>query len=131
MGVAVRRNAAATAEGPHCGLSCRINAATPVTCGAAIDVPLHPPSYALSLVLTDERMLLPGWAEVSGVCTWPQFRRRGLAPLLMGRVMRGFAARGDRPFLHCFAHNTGAIALYEKMGFRRRAELALTVLALA
>jgi predicted GNAT family acetyltransferase len=49
----------------------------------------------------------------------------------MHRVMRGFAARGDRPFLHCYAWNTGAIRLYEALGFRIRARLALTILALA
>src|SRR5690606_17610337 len=44
--------------------------------------------------MAGERMLLPGLAEVSGVCTWPEFRGQGLAAALMHRVMRGFAARG-------------------------------------
>lgn len=81
--------------------------------------------------MAGERLLLPGLAEVSGVCAWPEFRGQGFAGLLMRRVMRGFAERGDRPFLHCYAWNTGAIRLYEKLGFRLRARLALTVLALA
>jgi ribosomal protein S18 acetylase RimI-like enzyme len=81
--------------------------------------------------MAGERMLLPGLAEVSGVCAWPEFRGQGLATLLMHRVMRGFAARGDQPFLHCYAWNTGAIRLYEALGFRIRARLALTILALA
>jgi predicted GNAT family acetyltransferase len=45
--------------------------------------------------------------------------------------MRGFADRGDRPFLHCYADNAGAIRLYQAMGFRLRARMVLTVLALA
>jgi GNAT superfamily N-acetyltransferase len=81
--------------------------------------------------MAGERMLLPGLAEVSGVCAWPEFRGQGLATLLMRRVMRGFAERGDRPFLHCYAWNTGAIHLYEALGFRLRARMALTILALA
>ena len=81
--------------------------------------------------MAGERMLLPGLAEVSGVCAWPEFRGQGLATLLMHRVMRGFAQRGDRPFLHCYAWNTGAIRLYEALGFRLRARMALTILALA
>ena len=31
-------------------------------------------------------------------------------------------------FLHVYPHNTGAIALYERLGFRHRAELQLNVL---
>jgi ribosomal protein S18 acetylase RimI-like enzyme len=81
--------------------------------------------------MAGERLLLPGWAEVSGVCTWPQYRGRGYAETLMRRVMDGFQARGDRPFLHCYGHNTGAIRLYNKMGFVIRARMTLLVLALA
>lgn len=81
--------------------------------------------------MAGERMLLPGLAEVSAVCTWPEFRGQGLAAVLTRHVMRGFAARGDRPFLHSYAHNTGAIRLYETLGFAKRAELRLLVLALA
>lgn len=81
--------------------------------------------------MAGERMLLPGLAEVSGVATWPDYRGQGLAGLLMRRVMRGFAERGDRPFLHSYARNAGAIRLYEALGFRTRARMTLTILALA
>jgi hypothetical protein len=40
IGVAVRRAAEATADGDQLGWSWMISAATPVTCGAAIEVPL-------------------------------------------------------------------------------------------
>ena len=78
-----------------------------------------------------ERLLLPGLAEVSGVCTWPEFRGQGMAAALVRKVMHGFQKRGDRPFLHCYGDNIGAIRLYEKMGFRLRRRLSLLVLALA
>lgn len=72
-----------------------------------------------------------GLAEVSGVCTWPQFQGQGLAASLIRRVMAGFAARGDRPFLHSYAGNAGAIRLYESLGFRVRREMVVTVLGKA
>lgn len=81
--------------------------------------------------MAGERMKLPGLAELSGVSTWPEFRGQGLATVLVRRVVRGFVERGDTPFLHCYAANAGAIALYETLGFRIRARLTFTILALA
>jgi ribosomal protein S18 acetylase RimI-like enzyme len=81
--------------------------------------------------MAGERMKLPGLAELSGVSAWPEFRGQGLARVLVRRVVRGFLARGDTPFLHCYAANAGAIALYEALGFRTRARLSFTILALA
>lgn len=81
--------------------------------------------------MAGERMRVSGFAEVSAVCTWPEFRGQGLAAVLIRHVMRGFAVRGERPFLHSYAHNTGAIRLYEALGFAVRAEMHLSVLALA
>jgi ribosomal protein S18 acetylase RimI-like enzyme len=81
--------------------------------------------------MAGERMRLPGLAELSGVSTWPEFRGQGLAGVLVRRVVRGFLERGDTPFLHCYAANAGAIALYEKLGFRTRARMSFTILALA
>jgi ribosomal protein S18 acetylase RimI-like enzyme len=81
--------------------------------------------------MAGERMRLPGLAELSGVSTWPEFRGQGLAAALVRRVVRGFLERGDTPFLHCYAANVGAVALYEKLGFRVRAPMTFTILALA
>lgn len=81
--------------------------------------------------MAGQRMLLPGFAEVSAVCTWPEFRGRGLAAALIRHVMRAMVARGDIPFLHSYDHNAGAIRLYQTLGFRTRAEMRLSVLASA
>jgi GNAT superfamily N-acetyltransferase len=81
--------------------------------------------------MAGERMRLPGLAELSGVSTWPEFRGQGLAAALVRHVVRELLARGDTPFLHCYAANAGAIALYEKLGFRTRARMCFTILALA
>ena len=70
----------------------------------------------------------PGFAEVSAVCTWPGFRGQGLAGRLICRVMAGFVTQGQMPFLHSYAGNAKAIALYETLGFTARREMVVTVL---
>lgn len=74
------------------------------------------------------RMLpAPGWAEVSGVCTWPQWQGQGLAGRLIRRVMADMVAGGDTPFLHSYAANAAAISLYESLGFRARRNMVVTI----
>ena len=70
------------------------------------------------LAMAGERLQLPGMAEVSGVCTHPDARGRGLAALLSRHVASEIVRRGEVPFLHAYAGNAGAIGLYEKLGFR-------------
>jgi len=79
--------------------------------------------------MAGERMRMDGFAEVSGVCTHPDFRGRGLASGLMRMVAQRIVARGDVPFLHTYADNAVAIAMYESLGFRFRKALMLRVLA--
>lgn len=80
------------------------------------------------VAMAGERMKMPGFTEVSAVCTHPDFRGRGLAGALMRLVIGRILARGETPFLHSYATNAGAIALYESLGFRRRAEVVFTIL---
>lgn len=63
------------------------------------------------------RLSLTGFTEISGICTHPDFRGRGLASVLFRHVAGYIRARGDTPFLHAYADNHGAIALYRKLGF--------------
>ena len=67
--------------------------------------------------MAGERMRFPGYTEISGVCTHPDFRGRGLARRLSAAVGARIQSRGDTPFLHAWASNRAAIALYESMGF--------------
>lgn len=78
------------------------------------------------LAMAGERMKLPGWTEVSGVCTHPGARGRGLATALMGVVIERVLARGEQAFLHTYADNHGAIALYRRLGFEIRREVTFT-----
>jgi ribosomal protein S18 acetylase RimI-like enzyme len=79
------------------------------------------------LAMAGKRMHVPGFIEVSAVCTHPDARGRGYARLLMRRVMDEIVGAGSTPFLHSFANNYGAIRVYESLGFRvrRTAELAI------
>ncbi|RRO19925.1 GNAT family N-acetyltransferase [Saccharopolyspora rhizosphaerae] len=70
------------------------------------------------VAMAGERMRPPGWCEISAVCTDPAFRGRGLASRLVKALVHEVRAHGEQPFLHAVAGNTGAIALYERMGFR-------------
>jgi predicted GNAT family acetyltransferase len=78
--------------------------------------------------MAGERFNFPGHTEVSGVCTHPDFRGRGLARRLSLHVAAAIAARGARPFLHAWKTNTVAIRLYEALGFRLRCEVNVAVL---
>ncbi|MGA4838603.1 GNAT family N-acetyltransferase [Streptomyces sp. G45] len=72
------------------------------------------------VAMAGERLHPPGWTEISAVCTDPAHRGRGLARRLVLAVAYGIRERGETPFLHTGAHNTGAIRLYESLGFRLR-----------
>lgn len=83
------------------------------------------------VAMAGERMRLPGFTEVSGVCTHPDHRGKGYAAALMSVVADRIQARGETPFLHVYAHNTGAISLYETLGYAIRREMIMTVLTRA
>lgn len=78
--------------------------------------------------MAGERFRLAGWTEVSGVCTHPDFRGRGLARRLSRHVAAHIAQRGDAAFLHAWQDNTAAIRLYEKLGFVWRTDVNVAVL---
>jgi len=82
--------------------------------------------------MAGERMQVsPDFAEVSAVCTWPEYRGKGMARRLITHVMQSQRARGKTPFLHSYAHNEGAIALYKSIGFKPARSMVVTVLGRA
>jgi ribosomal protein S18 acetylase RimI-like enzyme len=75
-----------------------------------------------------ERLHLDGWTEISAVCTAPAYRGHGLASRLMGALIAGIQHRSERAVLHVVPTNVNAIRLYEKLGFRERRRLTISVL---
>jgi ribosomal protein S18 acetylase RimI-like enzyme len=80
------------------------------------------------VAIAGERLKVPGYTEVSAVCTHPEHTGRGYARILMTEVMERIRRREETPFLHVREDNERAIKLYERLGFRRRVVLHLAVL---
>lgn len=78
------------------------------------------------VAMAGERLHPPGWTEISAVCTDGALRGQGLATRLVHAVAAGIRERGETPFLHAAADNTGAIRLYEQLGFRLRRRVTFT-----
>ncbi|TJV11942.1 MAG: GNAT family N-acetyltransferase, partial [Mesorhizobium sp.] len=53
--------------------------------------------------MAGERMKQPGYTELSGVCSHPEFRGGGLGRLLSLFVANRIAARGEVPYRHAYA----------------------------
>ena len=83
------------------------------------------------VAMAGERMKPDGFTEVSGVCTHPDHRGCGYAGALMRLVAGRILERGETPFLHAYASNRGAIALYERLGFTLRREVLMVRLTRA
>jgi GNAT superfamily N-acetyltransferase len=79
--------------------------------------------------MAGERMYAGTLREVSGICTHPDFRGRGLASRLTLKLIRREMQRGETPFLHVMGDNPTAYRLYQKMGFRDYCETTLRVIS--
>ncbi len=80
------------------------------------------------IAMAGERFKQPGFTEVSAVCTHPDFQGQGLGGALLSKVAADIQQRGETAYLHAFAHNTGAIHLYEQLGFRLRLPITFAIL---
>src|SRR6202012_4519783 len=61
------------------------------------------------VAMAGERMRPPGWTEISAVCTDEAWRGHGFASQLIRALVMSIRGRGDHPFLHAVATNSGAI----------------------
>jgi ribosomal protein S18 acetylase RimI-like enzyme len=80
------------------------------------------------VAMAGQRLQVPGYTEVSAVCTDPEHTGKGYAAAVMSEVMRRIRERGETPMLHSRADNVRAIALYERLGFRTRKQGHFAVL---
>ena len=79
------------------------------------------------LSMAGQRMRVPGFVEVSAVCTHPEARGRGYAGVVMREVLRDIADEDRTPFLHAFDDNP-AVRLYQRLGFTHRSSFHLAVI---
>ena len=80
------------------------------------------------VAMAGERLKVPGYTEVSAVCTHPDHLGKGYAAALMTEVMRSISERGEKPFLHVRSDNSRAITIYERLGFHKTWEGYFAVL---
>lgn len=77
--------------------------------------------------MAGQRTSMPGYTEVSAVCTYPEYRGRGYANALVSAVARGIFERGEKPILGVRIDNAAAIHVYKKVGFTVRRNLHVVV----
>ncbi len=75
------------------------------------------------VAMAGERLHIPDFTEVSGVCTHPDYRGQGWAKALIARVCQGIFARDEIPFLHVMTNNPNAIRSYQALGFTERKKI--------
>jgi len=81
------------------------------------------------VAMAGERLQSTAFAEISAVCTLPEFRGRGYARALVTFIAAQILAAGKTPFLHVKSENEAKV-VYQKIGFRLRAAIWLTVISL-
>lgn len=80
------------------------------------------------IAMSGERWQTEDYAEISAVCTHPDYRGRGYAKQFVSQGGNEIVAAGKTAFLHSYADNATAIATYEKLGFRRSRMMQFTVI---
>ncbi len=75
------------------------------------------------MAMAGQRLHLPGWREISAVCTHPDARRQGLGAALTLWVAGHIREQGEEALLHVLATNENAVRLYEALGFEIRCTL--------
>jgi GNAT superfamily N-acetyltransferase len=80
------------------------------------------------VAMAGERLRLPGYTEVSAVCTHPDHTGKGYAAALIRSLVEQICHRGEAAFLHVRHDNSRAIGLYEHLGFSKRVQLHLAVI---
>jgi ribosomal protein S18 acetylase RimI-like enzyme len=80
------------------------------------------------VAMAGERLKVPGYTEVSAVCTHPDHTGQGNARVLMLEIMQRIRDRGETAFLHVREDNLQAIRLYLRLGFHQRLRRHFAVL---
>ena len=83
------------------------------------------------IAMCGERIMLPGYAEISGLCTHPAHRGNGYALNLIWEVVRKQRLAGDVSWMHVGAANQRAVDLYLRMGFVNAQQVTIQRVVLA
>jgi len=82
------------------------------------------------LVAMAGQRLHPGnYAEISAVCTHPDYLGRGYARQLLLQQVQRIKTNGETPFLHVRDDNERAINVYKSLGFETRTQIYFYVMA--
>jgi ribosomal protein S18 acetylase RimI-like enzyme len=69
---------------------------------------------------TIQGLAIDGWGSIQNLGIDPAHRGKGLGSILLSQAAVGFSAAGlEKMHLEVTTENTGAIRLYERLGFRR------------
>jgi ribosomal protein S18 acetylase RimI-like enzyme len=80
------------------------------------------------VAMAGERLRVPGYTEVSAVCTHPDHCGHGYAGGLVAALVERIRNRREVPFLHVRPENVRAVKLYKWLGFRERLVLHMAVI---
>ncbi len=79
------------------------------------------------VAMAGQRLHAPPYAEISAVCTHPDYLGRGYASHLLRHQARRIRAAGGTPFLHVKTDNATAIKVYQTLGFAIRREMSICI----
>lgn len=82
------------------------------------------------IAMAGQRMRLPGWVEISGVCVHPDFQGHGHGADLTRAMIHLILTSAQMPFLHTYSENNRAISMYKRLGFEMRTEMHLASIGL-
>jgi len=83
------------------------------------------------VAMAGERLRPAGWIEISGVCTHPSARGKGLAAALVMELVARARSRGEHAFLNVLKGSPSeetAIGVYERLGFQFYQPMAIYAL---
>lgn len=85
-------------------------------------------SNDILVAMAGQRMHAFNYAEISAVCTHPDYTGKGYARQLLVNQTNRIIAAGETPYLHTRADNERAIRLYESLGFSIRSDMYFYIL---
>jgi predicted GNAT family acetyltransferase len=80
------------------------------------------------VAMAGQRIHAFNYAEISAVCTHPDYLGKGYARQLLLNQAQRMQAEGNIPYLHVLTTNERAIKVYEGIGFTIRKEMYFYVL---